>query len=115
VDNIFTPGIPENINVDLPGDDQMFRIMVHYYSGSGEAHPMVNIYCDGHRVATYGQAPDLVTGYTTSGGFGCQGHSWRVADVLTHVNGGITTCDVTPLHPINQPTGYRVLLNDTTY
>jgi hypothetical protein len=39
----------------------------------------------------------------------------RVADVLTHVNGGITTCDVTPLHPINQPTGYRVLYDDTTY
>ena len=31
--------------------------MVHYYSGSGEAHPLVNIYCDGHRIATYGQAP----------------------------------------------------------
>ena len=88
--------------------------MVHYYSGSGEAHPLVNIYCDGHRVATYGQAPSLVTGYSISGSF-CQGHTWQVVDVQTHVTGGVTSCTITPLHPDGQTTGYRVLYNNAAY
>ena len=115
VDNISTPGIPENINVDAPTEGQNFRVMVHYYSGSGEAHPLVNIYCDGHRIATYGQSPSLVTGFSTSGGFGCQGDTWRVADVVTHVNGNQVSCDVTALHPNGQQSGYRVLRDDTSY
>lgn len=116
IDNIVTPGIPENINVDDPVEGQTFRVMVHYFSGFGQANPLINIYCDGHRIATYGQAPDQLGGvFTTSGGYGCQGHTWRVADVVTHVNGGVTTCDVLPLHPGGQTTGYRVLSNDTTY
>jgi hypothetical protein len=115
VDNISTVDLPENINVDAPGDGESFRIMVHYYSGSGEAYPLINVYCEGHRIATYGQTPDQVTGFDDSGGYGCQGHTWRVADVVTHVSGGVTSCDVFPLHPNGQTQGYRVLHNDTTY
>lgn len=115
IDNIDTPGLPENINVDAPLTGQNFRVMVHYYNGSGEAHPMVNIYCDGHRVATYGQSPDVVTGFTTSGQYGCQGHTWRVADVKTDVSSGSTLCDVRALHPANQTTGYYVKMNSTDY
>ena len=119
VDNIADEDLPENINIDEPLDGQTFRIMVHYYSGPfldpGEAHPMVNVYCNGHRVATYGQAPDLVTGFDDPGGSGCQGHTWRVADVVTHVSGGVTTCDVLPLYPDGQNQGYRVLYDDTSY
>jgi hypothetical protein len=115
VDNISTPDLPENINIDQPNDGETFRIMVHYYSGSGEAHPLVNVYCDGHRIATYGQSPDQVTGFDTSGGSNCQGHSWRVADVVTNVSGGVTSCDVFPLHPQGQTQGYRVLENDASY
>jgi hypothetical protein len=114
IDNINTPGIPENINVDAPADGQRFRVMTHYYSGSGEAHPLVNIYCDGHRVATYGQAPDQVTGFSTSGS-GCQGHTWRVADVTTTVQGGVTSCAVDAVHPPNQATGFYIRQNSTEY
>ncbi len=114
IDNIATPGIPENINVDAPRDGETFRIMVHYYSGSGEAHPLVNIYCDGYRIATFGQAPSVVTGFDRSM-WDCGGATWRVADVTTHVQGGQTSCDVTALHPDGQNAGYRVLYDDTSY
>ena len=116
IDNIDDVGIPENINVDAPGEGQSFRVMVHYFGGqTGEAHPLVNVYCDGHRIATYGQTPNQVTGFTTPGQWDCQGDSWRVADVVTHDNNGHTTCNVTALHPNNQTSGYRVLHNDTSY
>ncbi|MDY0000875.1 MAG: MopE-related protein [Polyangia bacterium] len=114
IDNIMTVGIPENINVDAPGNGQVFRIMAHYYSGSGEPSPLVNVYCDGHRVATYGQAPDLVTGFTASG-HACAGSTWRVADVTTQVSGGVTTCTVDAVHPPGQSTGYYVRQDSTDY
>ncbi len=115
IDNIDKVGIPENINVDAPLTGQMFRVMVHYYNGVGEPHPMVNIYCDGHRVATYGQAPDVVTGFTDGGGYGCQGSTWRVADVKTNVSSGSTVCDIQAIHPPNQSTGYYVRDNSADY
>ncbi len=65
-------GVPENINVDAPGDNETFRIMVANFSGP-EAHPLVNVYCDGRRVATLGAPPDQVLGFTASG------EAWRSA------------------------------------
>ncbi len=115
VDNISTAGIPENINVDSPSNGDVFRVMVHYYSGSGTEHPLVNIYCDGYRVGTYGQLPNQVTGFNSSGGYGCQGNTWRVVDVETLVSGGVTTCNLTALHPPGQTSGYDVRNNDTSY
>jgi hypothetical protein len=123
VDNISdtNPQLPENINVDAPEDGHIFRTMVHYYGcmnlfgTCGEASPLVNIYCDGHRISTFGQAPDLVTGFANDGGGGCMGSTWRVADVETTYPGGTLNCAVTPLYPNGQVTGYRVLTDDTTY
>jgi hypothetical protein len=117
IDNIAFVGIPENINVDTPTDGQRFRVMVHYYNGAGEAHPMVNIYCNGHRMATYGQAPDQVNGFdNATGNIGeCMSNSWRVADVTTHVSGGVTSCTVDAIHPPQQTTGYHVRVNSAEY
>jgi hypothetical protein len=114
IDNIYTEGIPENINLDNPNDGDQFRTMVHYYNGSGEAYPLVNIYCDGHRVATYGQAPNRVTGFTDSE-HGCQGHTWRVADIQTHLSGGETSCTVTALHHRNETSGYLIRRNNNQF
>ena len=69
--------------------------MVQYYSGSPVAHPMVNIYCGGFLLGTYGQAPDLVTGFDTAGFFG-GGDMWRVVDVQTLVDGTGVTVGVLP-------------------
>jgi hypothetical protein len=56
----------------------------------------VNIYCDGARLATFGYPNANQVTMTTSGG--CTGAQyWRVADVLTAVSGGTTTCTVTSL------------------
>jgi hypothetical protein len=115
IDNISTPGIPENINVDNPNSGDVFRVMVHYYSGGGaEARPLVNIYCDGHRVATYGQAPNQVSGFTSSGS-SCGGHTWRVADIATTVSGGVTTCNVSAIHPPGQSSGFYIRLGSSDY
>ena len=116
VDNIGTPGIPENINVDNPLDGATYRTMVHHYSGNITTHPLVNIYCGGTLLGTYGQAPDLVPGFTMGGSFG-GGPMWRVVDITTHVDAsGVTTdCTLTPLHPPGMISGYWVTNGDRSY
>ena len=115
VDNISTPGKPENTNVDNPNNGDKFRVMVHFFSGSKLTHPMVNIYCGGNLLGTYGAAPDLVPNFNKSGSFnnGGAGNIWRVVDVTTQVSGGVTTgCDLAPLHPSGSTTGYWVTANN---
>jgi hypothetical protein len=109
LDNIFTVGKPENINVDKPANNKTYRVAVHHYSGSGPSHPLVNIYCGGKILASYGKAPDLVAGFTDGGGLG-SGPIWRVVDVKTHVDaaGNTTSCDLTQLHAAGQTAGYNV-------
>jgi hypothetical protein len=114
VDDIIDIGVPENANVDKPNNGDTFRALVHYYgidtgASTLTSHPMVNIYCGGKIKATYGQAPDVVTGFATAGAW-AMGNMWRVADVAAIVNAsGVTTdCTVTALHPGTTTTGYRV-------
>jgi hypothetical protein len=91
IDNISTPGIPENINIDDPNAGDVFRVAVNFYgqsSGSGAVHPMVNIYCGGALQATYGGAmvggtlygSSPISGFMTPGQDGT-GSLWRVVDV----------------------------------
>jgi hypothetical protein len=100
-------GVPENINVDDPNDGDAFRVMVQNFTGT-IARPVVNVYCGGRRVATYGVAPDTVPSFSGVSGYAGIGAMWRVADVVTHVSGGITTCDVTAIHPPSATSGYDV-------
>ncbi|MBN2725027.1 MAG: hypothetical protein JXR95_13235 [Deltaproteobacteria bacterium] len=104
IDNISTIGIPENINVDYPTDGQTYRIGVHYYSDdyfnpSMVTHPVVNIYCDGQRIATYGYPTANEVEFTTASGTCSSADLWRVADVLTEVDSatGAVTCTVDSL------------------
>jgi len=103
LDNIFdSQGItPENSNIDVPGNGETYRIGVDYYYGAAGiiTHPVVNIYCGGRRVATYGYPVQNQVTLSDSGGMGCAtGHFWRVADVTTAVDGnGDVTCTVTSL------------------
>jgi hypothetical protein len=112
MDNISTPGKPENINVDNPNNGDTFRVMVHYYGGGSiVVHPLVNIYCGGNLKATYGADPDFVPNFNKSGGYGngSGGAMWRAVDVTAQVSGGLTTgCDLQPLHAPGQTSGYWV-------
>jgi hypothetical protein len=115
LDNISTNAKPENVNVDVPANAATYRVMVHYYGGSVTTHPMVDIYCGGNLKATYGQSPDLVSGFTSGGSFGA-GPMWRVVDVTPTVVGGVTTdCALAPLHAPGMTTGYYVTSNNTAY
>ncbi|MBK9031452.1 MAG: putative metal-binding motif-containing protein [Myxococcales bacterium] len=115
IDSIFRNGTPENINVDTPVNNGTYRVMAHYYSGTGVASPLVNVYCGGRLLGTYGAAPDVVTAFDQSGGFGA-GDMWRVVDATPTVVGGVTTgCTLTPLHPPGMTTGYWVTTNDRSY
>jgi hypothetical protein len=115
IDNIAEPGIPENINVDNPVDGATYRVMLHYYNGTIATHPMVNVYCGGYLVGSYGAAPDQLAGFDTGGGF-TGGNAWRVVDVTTQVADGVTTgCDLAALHPPGESSGYHVTLDDMSY
>jgi hypothetical protein len=105
-------GVPENINIDDPGDGQTFRVMVQNWSGT-LAHPVVNVYCSGHRIATYGAAPDQVAMYAGRVGSMSVGAMWRVADITTHVAAdGTLTCDTMLVHPAGSTTAYDVTYDD---
>ncbi len=116
VDNISTVGIPENINVDNPNDAETFRVMLHYYGGFAVSHPMINVYCGGNLLGTYGAAPDLVGGFTSGSGYAA-GQMWRVVDaqVMVDATGTTTGCTLTALHPPGMATGYWVTTNDISY
>ncbi len=108
-------GVPENINVDQPGDGETFRIMVQNFTGT-VAHPLVNVYCSGSRVATYGAAPDQVPRFEGTEGFMGVGAMWRVADVTTHADAaGNVSCDVAQVHPPGAMSGYDVTYDDPRY
>jgi hypothetical protein len=107
-------GVPENINVDAPRDNETFRIMVANFTGT-EAHPLVNVYCDGRRAATIGAAPDTLTNFSGTPGSQGIGPLWRVADVTTHVSADGTTCTVDVLHPPGTTTGFDVTVDDPRY
>lgn len=107
-------GVPENINVDAPREGEAFRVMVHNFSGQ-PATPLVNIYCSGRRVATYGSAPDTVARFAGDTN-PLVGAMWRVVDVRTHVDArGRTTCDVAPVHPPGATAGYDVTYNNPRF
>jgi len=113
IDNIATQGRPEGITIDLPQSGATYRAMAHYFAGIASTHPLANLYCQGRLVASFGQAPDLVENFDTSGVM--TGSMWRVADVTTRVDGGTTACEVHALHPAGQATGYDVRLDDTSF
>ena len=117
IDNISDLGKPENINVDNAKNGDQFRAAVHYFSGSTEEHPMVNIYCGGNLKATFGKAPNTLSGFNKGSGWN-KGMLWRVADVKAIVDamGNTTDCTVTALHPSGSSSGYWVTTNsDMTY
>lgn len=94
---------PENINLDDPNDGDMFAVGVHYYYGN-DAHPHVNIYCNGERKLAFGYDPTtspattfphLLTGWN-SGGVPTGGDFWSVARVTWSPNDP----DVCKIEPI---------------
>jgi hypothetical protein len=109
-------GVPENINLDNPREGETFRIMIQNFTGS-RAHPLVNIYCGGTRVATYGADPDEVDGFAGTPGQEGIGAMWRVADVTTFVDadGTTTGCEAVLLHPPGMNAGYDVTYDDPRY
>ena len=120
IDNNLSPmriGLPENINVDNPRDGETFRIMVQNFTG-GESHPVVNVYCGGRRVATFGEAPDQVNNFRGPRGDMGVGAMWRVADVTVNVDpatGEVTGCDAELLHRPGMTTGFYLTQNDPSY
>ncbi len=116
IDNNLSEGIglPENINVDNPAEGETFRVMVMNWTG-GRCEPLINIYCGGRRVATYGAPPDIVPDFEGIPGTEGIGAMWRVVDVTTHIDAaGETTCEVTQVHPAGG-IGYHVTWGDIRY
>lgn len=108
-------GLPENINIDTPGDGETFRVMIQNWTGI-VARPLVNVYCAGRRIATYGASPDEVPDFFGPEGGSSVGAMWRVVDVTTHVDAaGALTCDAAALHPPGSTSGYFITVDDPSY
>ena len=109
-------GLPENINVDRPVNDEVYRVMIQNFSG-GLAHPMVNIYCGGSLKATFGAPPDQVPQFMGESGAWAVGAMWRVVDVTTFVDaqGNTTECLITPVTAPGQATGFDVTYNNPRF
>lgn len=108
IDNIFdNQGItPENINIDYPVSGETYRVGLDFFYGLAgiDTRPVVSIYCNGIRVATFGYPVANQVLLSNSGGMGCAtGNFWRVADVQTSVDAGTgaVTCNVTSLADSN--------------
>ena len=118
IDNNLTEGgtgLPENINIDAPRDGETFRVMIQNWTG-GLTRPLVNIYCDGRRVATYGRAPDIVPHFEGNPGDEQIGAMWRVVDVTTRVSEtGALRCEMAAVHPPGSTSGYDVTYDDGRY
>jgi hypothetical protein len=117
IDNNLSEGVglPENINIDVPGDGETFRVMVQNWTGT-TARPIVNVYCAGRRIATYGAAPDTVPRFMGRTGDEGPGAMWRVVDVTIRVAAdGTLTCDAAALHPPGMTSGYYVTYDDGRY
>lgn len=108
IDNISKVGIPENINVDNPNNEDVFRVGVKYYSYSGSkiTHPVINVYCGGTLRATYGVEPQ-VSGFTSSPYF------WKVVEIKWVGDYASDACELTPRW--NEGTGYVVDTSVPTY
>jgi len=119
LDNIDTPSSAELITLDTPEDGATYRTMASYFTSTRSetptTHPITNVYCAGHLVASLGQFPDLVPQFEQPD-IEPYGATWRAADITTRVDGrGVTTCEVAALHPPGQTTGYDVRLGDPSY
>ena len=91
MDNIYTPGEPENINLDNPNSGETFRVMVHHYSVNkdDETYPVVNVYCGGTLKATYGVEPQV-------SGFKDENDSWKVVEIKWVGDPTSDACELTP-------------------
>lgn len=108
-------GVPENINIDAPRDGETFRVMVQNWTGM-RARPVVNVYCSGRRIATYGAAPDVVPAFMGTSGDRGVGAMWRVVDVTTRLAAdGTLSCEARALHRPGTTTGYYVTYDDGSY
>ena len=91
LDNIKNGKIPENINLDNPKDGDTFRVLVHYYSGSGDAHPVVNVYCGGTPKGTYGFYP-----LPEVQNFNSSDDTWKVVQIKWVGDYSSDACELTP-------------------
>ena len=116
IDNISTVGVPENINIDNPNGGDRFRVGVNFYGGTDyggcdeyvykETKPLVNVYCGGTLVATYGKTPQL-------SGFDYPGEFWKVVEIQWVGGYDSDDCVLTP--KFNTSTGAYIVGSVGTY
>lgn len=100
----------ENINLDNPADGDVFAVGMRFFSQSGSVNalPHVNVYCNGARVLSAGYDPIAGNEFpqmVVSGG-DANGDMWKVGLVTTQVSNGMLTCNVVPT-PSSMPDPIR--------
>lgn len=119
--------VTENINLDNPTNNQRFRVMVDYFgnalSDTGvdggvitpiDTEPLVNVYCGGELVGTFGGNPDLRGDTDELTGFNTPGQQWRVVDIQTTGSGNNLSCTLTPLTAPSS-SDYDLRMSDSSF
>ena len=93
IDNVHAGAIPENINIDNPNPDDVFRVGARYFPSTSPSnaptHPVINVYCGGTLKATYGVDPQ-VNNFSTANDF------WKVVEVKWVGDYSSDACELTP-------------------
>ncbi len=100
----------ENVQVDLPPEDTVFRVMVNFYRDHGTcadsdprndvAHPVVSVHCGGLERAALGTPDEGIVAMSCRDNptIGSLNWSWLAADVVFRTNVcGVQGCQVSPL------------------
>lgn len=103
IDNVHAGAIPENINIDNPEPNDVFRVGARYYPFTSPdnkvTHPVINVYCGGTLKATYGVDPQ-VNNFKNKDDF------WKVVEVKWVGDYSSDACELTPKW--DDSTGYVV-------
>lgn len=118
--------ITENINIDAPGNNHRFRVLVDYFANALsqpnvdggvitpiDTEPLVNVYCGGTLAGTFGGDPDVRNDPDELSGFNTPGQQWRVVDIQTQGSGNNVSCTLTPLTAASG--NYDLRSDDTSY
>ncbi len=104
--------LPENINLDNPRAGEVFQVgVVHQSLTPKTTRALVNVYCDRKLKGSFDLTPAAQAFSDLTG----NDEIWRVVEIAPLLENGVTIdCEIAPLHPPGQSTGFWVTNGDSS-